>query len=52
MQSQSAGAGLRAVSKSSSKAALVVAEIDDMSTIFLNIIRLSAKASNPAEFNL
>jgi hypothetical protein len=29
----------------------VVAEIGDMSTIFLNIIGLSAKASNPAEFN-
>jgi len=31
---------------------LVVAEISDMSTIFLNIIGLSAKAGNPAEFNL
>jgi hypothetical protein len=49
MPSQSAGAGLSAVSKSSSKAALVVAEIDDMSTIFINILRLSAKASNQAE---
>jgi hypothetical protein len=27
---------------------LVVAEINDMSTIFLNIIRLSAKAGNQA----
>ena len=51
MPSQSTGAGLSAVSKSSSKAALVVAEISDMSTIFLNIIGLSAKAGNPAEIN-
>jgi hypothetical protein len=43
MDNQSEGADLRDVSKSSSKAARVVAEIDDMSTIFLKIVRLSAK---------